>query len=101
MEFCSGKTQVQLDEWVHIAMSFSSSTGDITLFYNGHIDTTCPLSSTNLNENNNELRIGTIGTRYFDGNMDEVRISNTTRTSFESFGQFDPYTFTIGLGYPY
>jgi len=101
--FCVSRASVQLDEWIHVAMTYSSSTGDVTIFYNGNIDRICDRGPAGILTNNNDLRIGSMTSiaMFFDGMIDEVRISNTTRTSFGSVGQYDAYSFTLGLGYPY
>lgn len=81
-------TDVTLNAWNHVAAVFNNTTKTVTFYLNGTADgkgtfTTLPL----YNADTNPLYIGRQGSTcncdFFNGNIDEVRIWNKTRTCAE------------------
>lgn len=93
--------------WYHFAATFGGSGTTVRLYVNGQL-----VSETNpmipINENPlliaenfaiGRWELGVGSSRYFNGIIDEVRVSNIARTNFDI--RYNPYTFTLGMGYPY
>ena len=81
-------------EWFHVAATYDGST--MKMFIDGELTNSASISNLFMEDTSTDLLIGTnYGERkvsgaqgYFDGLIDEVRISNTARTSFNT----DPYS---------
>ena len=77
---------VPLDGWTHVAIAYD---GNTLRFYingleSGTIEKTGSISYASLTYTNAPFRIGwdaTVGARYWNGLLDEVRVSNVTRSS--------------------
>ena len=83
-----------LNTWTHLVARYNGS--EICVYQNGGAFSMCENSSGNINTNNDSLKIG--GTaEYFNGQIDEVRISNTARSEnwikTEYANQNSPSTF--------
>jgi hypothetical protein len=75
-------------EWVHIALTRTAETGDVSMFIDGALDTTATLANTNPLTQNPNITIGanTISFHYFAGLMDDARIYNRVLTPEEIRG---------------
>ncbi len=69
--------------WYHLAATYDSSTGQMEIYVNGAIKNSQSIAPQNIATNNNSLYVGSRqGTiRFFDGTIDEVRISSTARSA--------------------
>ena len=82
--------QVALEEWIHIAVTYDASSGEVTIFKNG-TDISGGSSAAPVSEGlSGTFRLGH-NAGNFDQWFDEVRISNTIRT-FEPFVISEPAT---------
>ena len=71
--------------WHHIAGVFDNTTDEARLYYDGALQFTEPFTET-LNSSVDPVRIGGLPTEnHFDGNIEEVRISDTPRYSGSSY----------------
>jgi len=81
---------VQTNIWTHIAATYDHQKGLLSLYINGKLDSTSNKKVTNFVPNNNQdLRFGNgyVAGNFasqFNGDIDEIRISNITRTEFGS-----------------
>ncbi|MEP3837216.1 MAG: LamG-like jellyroll fold domain-containing protein [Algibacter sp.] len=84
----SAATNINYDEWHHITGTFSSATGIMKLYVDGVFSTSVSVGATgstiaNVASNGN-FEIGRrstgSGSEYFKGDVDEVRVFNTTLT---------------------
>ncbi|TAE73784.1 MAG: hypothetical protein EAZ85_06265, partial [Bacteroidetes bacterium] len=77
-----GSGILPINQWVHVAVSFSVG-GGFTTYINGQIDTNG--SSTGITSNTSNLTFGSRPDNGFpfNGQIDEVKIWNTTRTQAE------------------
>jgi len=86
---------ISQDTWYHVAVGYDGS--KYFAYLNGELKWE---ESNNAPSFFNDNFIFSLwGGNDFKGIIDEVRISNIRRTSFEI--EYDPYSFTLGLGYPY
>jgi len=72
--------------WTHVVMVWDSNTdGKIRVYKNGqHVWTSSGATTGTIGDDNNNLLFGRDGSNgYFDGRMDEVRVSNIARTADE------------------
>ena len=93
----ASSTNLSLDQWFHVAVKYDGS--DARLYLNGNLiieDNSDP--DFNLSASSNNLNIGVRYwggySRYLDGSVDQVRISNTARYA----GNFTPPNFYSLLG---
>ena len=85
--FLQSSTTSQDTNWHHIAASYDGST--MRLYIDGTLDASASIGLT-MPDTSNSLMIGNdlgsyadgIGTGHFDGQLDEIRISNNVRTGF-------------------
>ncbi|MDP3916779.1 MAG: LamG domain-containing protein [Nanoarchaeota archaeon] len=77
----SFNTNLAVKEWHHIAVEYNESNGKVMLFLDGELKkTSLGTPNTNLDFTNSNILIGRdTGTNYFNGIIDEVRISNYAR----------------------
>lgn len=84
----TGSSMVSLNEWNHVAATYSTLTGELKVYLNGVLDgTTTPNSS--IYSNTSTLKIGARGDDSDVNNpifMDEVRIWNVARSEAEIAG---------------
>jgi len=96
-----GTNLYDYDKWMHIAITYDID-GKLITYVNGSIDNSQQLDGT-LCPNPMDLRIGTFtgdgNTTYYNGLIDEVRISNIVRKSsgFGSLLPLEPDSNTIAL----
>lgn len=64
---------VPSQEWTHVAATYNASTSTIKLFVGGS-QVASTTHSGQISSNNNPLAIGRVGSRYFDGRIDQVRV---------------------------
>lgn len=94
----NGATNVTDNEWHHIAVTRGDAGTNTKIYLDGTLDATGSTTSRNF-DNNNIMYIGTRyghGGNYFQGYIDELRISKTQRYT----GNFDPLRedYIIALG---
>lgn len=104
-------SDVNTGSWVHVAVSWKQSTGEMKLYINGIPEGTLS-GSTNLRNAPNRITFGQLQTNInrFNGTLDEVRIWNGVRTAAEIMNnknrELDPavesnllayYTFNQGI----
>ena len=80
----TGSTVLPANTWAHVAVTVNAS-GVINLYVNGALDGTATTTAT-FNDGSQIVTIGRetpsgSASEYFNGSIDEVRISNTTRTA--------------------
>lgn len=70
-------------QWTHVAFTYSSSNGNYKFYVNGNNTGTGTLSQAGINNGTDNLFIGGNGTSgsYFNGFIDEVRISNYAKSN--------------------
>jgi hypothetical protein len=91
---------IPLNDWSHLAVSVDASTGTIRSFLNGKLGTTnSGLGQLTFDDLNEGLTIGALyrkisGTNegYFQGEIDEVRISNNIRYTSDFSKPMTPFT---------
>ena len=94
-------TTFSANKWYHIAVSYDGSQSKI--FINGILDTTVQWNKLSYESTNSyPLRIGlhnaaNVGNTYFNGFIDEVRISNIVRSPQEFNLQLPPKNLTVSL----
>ncbi len=71
-----------LDEWIHIAGTYDAKSGDGKIYIDGEIDNEGDIGG-DIVPNNDALWLGRGAGPFFDGKMDEVRISNIARSQQE------------------
>ena len=109
--YLTGSTTLVPGVWYHVAATISESGDTMKLYVNGTEDASYSLGSSNtLSHWGGNDRIGYYsgywGSAYFEGIIDEVRISNISRTSFSLEGSLTthiwshPAAFTIKLNAP-
>ncbi|MBD3155897.1 MAG: signal peptidase I, partial [Candidatus Aenigmarchaeota archaeon] len=76
-----GNTDVSLNTWHHIAGTYNSTSGQAKIYLDGLEDGTATFSG-KIVANDRPLWIGRGNKPYFDGLIDEVRISNVAKTEF-------------------
>ncbi|MBI5475553.1 MAG: T9SS type A sorting domain-containing protein [Ignavibacteriales bacterium] len=76
------KETMPLNEWIHVAGVWNGKTGFAALYINGKPDTITNSAITSIAETNQPVWVGWDGmpSNHFHGNIDEIRISNKTRT---------------------
>jgi len=71
--------------WMHVAATYNQSTGEMKLFVNGVQEGPTLTGPASIGLNGNNLVIGTDAltprSRFFDGDIDEVRLWNVARTA--------------------
>jgi len=80
---CSGTSDLALNTWYHIAGTYDGT--NKRLYVNGVLEKTVAHSGNIVSSAGQQIG-GTIGQRYFDGMIDEVRIWNDARTEIEIRG---------------
>ncbi|CAF1554949.1 unnamed protein product [Adineta ricciae] len=90
---CTGVTSLMLNTWMHAAYVFDFTTLKQMIYLNGVSDTTCTASSYPTSSTTTGVTIGFIpliatvfgnGTMsYFQGYMDQITVSNRTKSSCE------------------
>jgi len=84
--------------WHHVAGV--RKTGDYVKWYIDGINVkTITISNSDTYQISANVLIGRDGGNRFNGKIDEVRISNVARTTFDI--RYNAYSYTLGLGYPY
>ncbi|UCE36268.1 MAG: DUF2341 domain-containing protein [Thermoplasmata archaeon] len=68
---------ITADEWVHVLGTFDGRY--LRVYVNGELEDIEEVGSTTIYSNTNEIKIGMSGA-YFNGSIDEVRISNVVRS---------------------
>lgn len=86
------QASVKAGEWTHVAGVYDSQKGQLRIYMNGNLDTSGSGSVSTWYANSNPVVIG--NSRYaqlgadhccpFDGKIEEVRISRTARTAFNT-----------------
>ncbi len=81
---------INFDEWHHIAGSYNSVTGTITIYVDGALSSSASVGSTgaaieNTEDSNGNFEVGRLSTdvsnkQYFKGDIDEVRVFNVVLT---------------------
>jgi RHS repeat-associated protein len=74
--------QLPLNTWSHLAMTWDQATATMKVYANGVLAQTITSASTPATTTG-LLRIGAMGTGFFDGIIDEVKIYRTVRTQAE------------------
>jgi hypothetical protein len=95
-------TTSDIGKWFHVAATYSKTEGKVRIYINGQLDSETSVFANSINTNDNYIGIGKAmwwDTWLFGGTIDEVRISNVARSSFDM--RYDVYSFTLGLGYPF
>ena len=82
-----GVTAVPTGTWTHVAMSYDGA--HVYVFVNGALNATAAAASTN--SMNGPYAIGDNGAYFFDGFIDEVRISNICRWTTSFTAPSSPY----------
>ena len=74
-------TTVGTNEWTHIAVTFSDSANKIKFYINGILDVNEYAATNTPTTNIAGLIIGTTSQQWFDGTIDEVRVSDVRRSA--------------------
>lgn len=84
---------VPLGVWSHIAIT---TEGKLLSFYiNGELDTTHQLPSATRSAGDGYLSLSRASTQYFDGSIDEVRISDKARTKEEILQSYNKSAYSV------
>lgn len=78
----TGKTDVPLNKWVHIASTYDGKSGEGKIYIDGVIDSEGNIGGT-IVPNSDVLWLGRGAGPFLAGRMDEVRISNIARSEQE------------------
>ena len=87
LKFYEKNVQLPKNEWLYIATTFDSKTGYLNLYINGELIESRKEGANSIDVNSNDLLFGRAWTEnmayYFNGEIDEVRISNKNRSPEE------------------
>jgi Concanavalin A-like lectin/glucanases superfamily len=80
-----GTTVVTTGQWVHVAATRTQATGLVQVFVNGTLENSRVLPNTNPLSDNPTITIGgnVVDGRYYNGDMDEVRLWTVVRSPAE------------------
>jgi hypothetical protein len=84
--YVSGATVVQTNTWSHVAMTYDGAA--LNLYVNGELDATIAASG-HINSIPDPVFLGTEGSRYFIGLLDEVAIYNRALSATEIKAIYD------------
>ncbi len=92
----SGATYIDTDQWVHVAGTWSDVTDTASIYKNGTLVTSTSVADGAMVTSASTLTIGSTNAsnHYFDGGIDEVRISNTARSAAWIKASFENQTAT-------
>lgn len=94
----SGTTYIDTDQWVYVAGTWSDATNTATIYKNGTYVTSTTSEDFDgpMSTSSSTLTIGSTNspTHFFDGRIDEVRISNTVRSAAWIKASFENQTAT-------
>lgn len=84
---------VDANEWHHIAITKSASSGNVLFYYDGVLVETVNVTTTTMTPNNSPFEIGRYSVLgyYFAGEIDEVRLYNTQRNASQIQGDMSSY----------
>jgi len=84
--------EIRENEWNYVAMSYDSSSGELSCYLNGEKIETIKENIQQMDYSSYDFLIGRAWTEnmynYFNGYIDEIRISNTSRSSEEIFENY-------------
>ena len=103
-----GSTIVNDSEWYHVAVTYSYSTGILSLYLNGVLDNSVSVGQHKIMQTSVPVLIGAfclsfdgdITRWHFNGSIDEVKIYNRALGEHEISAQYEQYAFqgsTMGL----
>ena len=73
---------VEQNVWHHLALTHSSANTNLLFYYDGQLlETYTSNVPSSMTTNNNDFSVGTYGTNYFTGKIDEVRVYSSQRTA--------------------
>lgn len=78
-------TTAALGTWNHIAMVYTHSSGNISLYLNGVSVASATKSGTPQNDNTNTVNIGAVQSTYYNGYISNLRVLNGTALYSGSF----------------
>ena len=91
----SASAEYKLAAWYHIAVVFDNSANTITLYINGEQKSECSGVDYNLNNSPRQFYVGgppPLDGEYFDGLIDEIRVSDVVRYSADFTTPSEPFT---------
>jgi hypothetical protein len=89
-KYIAGTTTIQKDIWYHVVGTYNGSY--VNLYVNGALDATPVSASGSIQTNTGDLNIGRyayVGTDYFNGTIDEVRIYNKALSEEEIKAEYE------------
>jgi hypothetical protein len=78
-------TTASLGTWNHIAMVYTHSSGNISLYLNGVSVASATKSGTPQNDNTNQVNIGAVQSTYYNGYISNLRVLNGTALYSSTF----------------
>jgi hypothetical protein len=100
----SSAASLSATNWIYVVMTYDDAANTVEFFIDGSPDLTDTGMSNSIIDNPQQIAIGWAGqgSQFFNGHLDEVRLSNNIRTAewieTEYNNQFSPSTFFKPLG---
>ncbi len=82
-----GSTSVEPNRWYHVALTWDGERA--RLWLNGRQQSSARMAGTVNADPSGGLQIGAVGGDWFEGEIDELRISDVARTTFPAARQYD------------
>ena len=83
--FVTSTTTASIGTWNHIAMVYTNSSGNISLYLNGVSVASATKSGTPQNDATNQVNIGAVQSTYYNGYISNLRVLNGTALYTSTF----------------
>lgn len=98
-----------MNEWIHVLMTYSQSTGDLKLYFNGTLSDSTNIGNVTSNATTVDMQIGrgislnNYGNNYFKGYIDDLRFYNRelNMAEIDSLTKYDDSAASASIGSPF